>query len=117
MLCCLLFLSYLLLMELSKLCMIIIQLLTLLWRHGFTAPLQLSKLCVIKFGEVHLFRDGQRVTDPSFVQEAGGFTFFGAGALSGAYRCPYTVKVCFRGTASSWHVGWGGKHFFSCSMH
>ena len=29
-------------------------------------------------GELELTRDGARVADPSFLAEAGGFTYFGA---------------------------------------
>lgn len=71
---------------------------------------QLDKLYVIKFGEVQLLRDDALVEggDASFVQEAGGFTFFGADALQGPVKSKYTVKV---GQAAlplpAWGRGWG----------
>lgn len=37
--------------------------------------------------------DGRPVTDPSFVKEAGGFTFFGDSCLEAITRSPYTVRV------------------------
>eukprot|EP00983_Pelagomonas_calceolata_P108424 1159457-Pelagomonas_calceolata.AAC.3 len=55
----------------------------------------MEKLCVIKFGEVQLYQDGRLLEggDPSFVQEAGGFTFFGAEALQSPVKSKYTVKL------------------------
>lgn len=55
---------------------------------------QIEKLYVIKIGEVTLLRDGEVVQDPSFVHEAGGFTYFGEeGLVNTNFRSPYTVKV------------------------
>jgi len=55
----------------------------------------IEKLYVIKIGEVQLFKDnGEVVSDPSFVHEAGGFTYFGEEGLATAgVRSRYTVKV------------------------
>jgi len=68
-----------------------------LWKgHTIVKQGQLmEKLCVIKFGEVQLYQDGRLLEggDPSFVQEAGGFTFFGAEALQSPVKSKYTVKV------------------------
>jgi len=45
-------------------------------------------------GEVALTgADGRAVTDPSFVKEAGGFTFFGDSCLEAITRCAYTVSA------------------------
>lgn len=55
--------------------------------------LQIEKIYVVKMGEVHLVNaDGQQVTDPTFVREAGGFTFFGDACLEAIAKCPYTVS-------------------------
>lgn len=41
-----------------------------------------------------MLRDGEVVQDPSFVHEAGGFTYFGEeGLVNTNFRSPYTVKV------------------------
>jgi hypothetical protein len=48
---------------------------------------------VAKIGEVCLEQNGQPVSDPSFVKESGGFTFFGEAALTAPFKCRYTVKV------------------------
>jgi len=78
--------------------------------------LQLDKLHVIKFGEVQLYRDNVLVEggDPSFVQEAGGFTFFGAEALQAPVKCKYTVKVRLVGCGKQKRGGRGG-HRKCCS--
>lgn len=45
-------------------------------------------------GEVALTGpDGRAVSDPSFVKEAGGFTFFGDSCLEAITRCAYTVSA------------------------
>jgi hypothetical protein len=45
-------------------------------------------------GEVALTGpDGAPTSDPSFVREAGGFTFFGDSCLEAITRSPYTVRV------------------------
>ena len=55
--------------------------------------LQVEKIYVVKMGEIALTTpDGRTVTDPAFVKEAGGFTFFGDGCLEAISRCPYTVS-------------------------
>ena len=72
---------------------------------------QLDKLYVIKFGEVQLYKDDVLVQagDSGFVQEAGGFTFFGAEALQAPVKSRYTVKVilclcrCCFCRHSRWH--------------
>ncbi|KAJ9511311.1 hypothetical protein QJQ45_029755, partial [Haematococcus lacustris] len=52
-----------------------------------------EKLYVVKIGEVQLLRDGEPVTDTTFVREATGFTFFGDESLKEPFRSNYTVKV------------------------
>lgn len=37
--------------------------------------------------------DDRTVTDPTFVKEAGGFTFFGDSCLEAIMRSPYTVRT------------------------
>ncbi len=54
---------------------------------------QVDKLYVCKIGEVQVFRDGQPTTDPAFVKESGGFTYFGDDALKEPFKSKYTVKV------------------------
>lgn len=64
-------------------------------RNRCSVP-QVEKLYVIKIGDLQLLRDGEPVTDPQFVREAGGFTFFGDAALSAEgsnAKSRYTVKV------------------------
>lgn len=59
--------------------------------------MQIEKIFVVKMGEVSLLTaDGQAVTDPAFVREAGGFTFFGDACLEAIAKCPYTVRVPHR---------------------
>jgi hypothetical protein len=54
---------------------------------------QVEKIFVVKMGEIELLNaDGQAVNDPTFVKEAGGFTFFGDACLDAITRCPYTVS-------------------------
>jgi hypothetical protein len=48
---------------------------------------------VIKVGEVKLIQDGQSLSDPSFVHEAGGFSYFGDAALLQPFKSPYTIVV------------------------
>jgi hypothetical protein len=54
--------------------------------------LQVEKLYVIKMGEVALLKDGQEVHDPTYIKEAGGFTFFGDTSLDAITRSPYQVS-------------------------
>ena len=44
-------------------------------------------------GEVTLSKGGQPASDPDFVREAGGFTFFGHGCVGSIQRSAYTVSV------------------------
>lgn len=44
-------------------------------------------------GEVTLSKGGQPASDPDFVREAGGFTFFGHGCVGSIQRSAYTVAV------------------------
>jgi hypothetical protein len=56
---------------------------------------QIEKIYVVKMGEVVLTTAGGRtVSDPNFVKEAGGFTFFGDSCLEAITRSPYTVSAC-----------------------
>lgn len=53
----------------------------------------MEKIYVVKMGEIVLTGpDGSVVSDPAFVKEAGGFTFFGDSCLEAITRCPYTVS-------------------------
>lgn len=55
--------------------------------------LQVEKIYVVKMGEIVLTGpDGSVVSNPAFVKEAGGFTFFGDSCLEAITRCPYTVS-------------------------
>ncbi|GIL52865.1 hypothetical protein Vafri_8639 [Volvox africanus] len=53
----------------------------------------LEKLYVVKIGEIALFRNGEKVEDPSFVHEIAGFSYFGESSLTQTVKCPYTVRV------------------------
>jgi hypothetical protein len=64
-------------------------------QHVLFCSFQVEKLYVVKIGEVVLEHNGQPVSDPSFVRESGGFTFFGDAALTEPFRSRYTVKVCW----------------------
>lgn len=48
---------------------------------------------MIKVGEVKLLQDGQALSDPNFVHEAGGFSYFGEAALQQPFKSPYTISV------------------------
>ncbi len=78
----------------------------------FCADPQVEKICVIKMGEIVLIApDGRTVTDPTFVKEAGGFTFFGDSCLEAITRCPYTVSGCWQwlpAGAAGRLLGWAG---------
>ena len=54
---------------------------------------QVEKLYVIKMGEMVLLKDGQEVHDPTWIKEAGGFTFFGDTSLDAISRSPYQVSL------------------------
>ena len=53
----------------------------------------MEKLYVVKIGEIALYRDGEPVTDPNFVHEIAGFSYFGEQAISQPTKSPYTVRV------------------------
>eukprot|EP00879_Flechtneria_rotunda_P001387 GHRR01001538.1.p1 GENE.GHRR01001538.1~~GHRR01001538.1.p1 ORF type:complete len:1213 (+),score=453.23 GHRR01001538.1:393-3641(+) len=54
----------------------------------------IEKIYIVKMGEVQLLdADNKVVTDPAFVKEAGGFTFFGDACLDAILHCPYTVRI------------------------
>jgi hypothetical protein len=53
----------------------------------------IDRLYVLKMGEVSLSKGGQPASDPDFVREAGGFTFFGHGCVGSIQRSAYTVRV------------------------
>jgi cGMP-dependent protein kinase len=52
-----------------------------------------EKLYVVKMGDISLLKDGQPVSDPTWLREAGGFSFFGDVCLDAITRSPYTVNV------------------------
>ncbi len=43
-------------------------------------------------GEVQLLQNGHPVQDPTFIREAGGFTYFGECCIDRHVQSPYTVS-------------------------
>jgi hypothetical protein len=75
--------------------------------RGYVAGSQIEKIYVVKMGEVVLTTaDGKTVSDPGFVKEAGGFTFFGDSCLEAITRSPYAVSYCVLLLCTACEVGW-----------